>query len=924
MENLRQWFLRCWDLLVLHIMKVLIIFLVSLKSLLTKQRMSHQNGIVATGNLKIVDDLDLPANNFFKPGLEFKCRLRHATVRFLDDAVLGPRSASIKFADSDDHSPLDLLMNTGVATPFYSLSTFWQFMKTNIAGGREKMVSYLLANPRCYVNVRSALRRDPSTFAQLYYHTQSIFEFCALDGKTRYIRFRLIPEDRGAETGIPKYDDLETPWFQEAKPNEARNQNYLKEEYRERVLSKGVTYHLQAQVHEWTEHDQKEIILNSVYAWPEQSHPWVDLATVNINGMLEHDDRKNAPEYSVHRGDHVLYSLANRPECLKLLKPDSIRDPASLDYLRVSGGWARRVRLATIKLFGPAKKIPDKRAPMDLDDESQNTMRTDDVYSIACLPQKLQTERKRGRKQRLEKARGTYQFWGGDLSPPYVKDFPEAEAFTADRSHHMELNLVDSIIDIGLADLADEIDHKAGLAAYDSYYPIMTRPSVSQRFKVDAEFGRQRLNGVNPFMIELCTELPNPEVFPVTQELIGGLLDEGVTLADAIAARRIYSVSYPDLVDIPTKPGCFLCAPICLLYVDAKQRLLPIAIQLGQSPADGPVFTPENDFWLWQTVKTYVQSADAQYQEIISHLLRTHLVMETIAVSTHRQLAVGHPLHKLLIPHLRFTMAINHAARHGLLAEGGPIDRVFAMGVHGGMELLASKWKDPQWTFADYDLENDLKTRGVANNDDLPNYFYRDDARKLHAAIGEFVSAIVSSFYFKDDDVAEDFELQAWRSEIADPEEGNIRGFPTSLNTITSLIELLTTIIFTASGGHSSTNNGQYDMYGYIPNAPGEMKSPPPADLQPRTEQSLADALPKGMDAAEQIATAHLLSIPTETPLGSYHPSFFAGHPELLEAVLQFEKSLEQISMDIEARNRTVDVPYNYLNPKMLYPSVEI
>ena len=924
MENLSTWLLRAWDLFVLRVMKVIIIILVSLKSLLTKQRMSHQNGIVATGSLKIVDDLSLPANDFFKPGLEFNCRLRHATVRFLDDAVLGPRSASIKFADADYHSPLDLLMNTGVATPFYSLSTFWQFMRTNIAGGREKMVAYLLANPRCYVNVRSALRRDPDTFAQLYYHTQTIFEFCALDGKTRYIRFRLTPQDRGAETGIPKYDDLETPWFQEAKASEERSQNYLKEEYRERVKSKGVSYHLQAQLHEWADTDQKDIILNSVYAWPEQSHPWVDLATVNIDAMLEHDERKNAPKYSVHRGDHVLYSLANRPACLKLLEPDSIRDAASLDYLRSAGIWARRVRLLTIKLFGPAKKIPDQRPTMDLDDENQNTMRTDDVYSIACLPQKLAPERRRGRKQRMEVARGTYQFWGGDLSPAHVKNFPEYEAFTADRSHHMELNLADSVSDIGLAGIVGKIDHRAGLAAYDNYYPIMTRPSVSKRFKSDEEFGRQRLNGVNPFMIQQCTEMPDPSIFPVSEETVDGLLDEGISLAEAIKAHRVYRVSYPELVGIDTKPGCFLTAPICLLYVDSKQRLLPIAIQLGQSPDQGPVFTPKNDFWLWQTVKTFVQSADAQYQEIISHLLRTHLVTETIAVSTQRQLAIGHPVHKLLSPHLRFTMAINHAARNGLLAKGGPIDRVFAMGVDGGMTLLANKWNDPNWTFADYDLESDLRARGVADSNELPNYFYRDDARLVHAAIGEFVAGVIQNFYLADSDVAEDFELQAWLSELTDPEEGNIRGFPVSLDTVESLAQLLTTIIFTASAGHSSTNNGQYDMYGYIPNAPGEMKSPPPTDFEPRTEQSLADTLPKGMDAAEQIATAHLLSIPTETPLGSYHPSFFAGHPKIVEVVLRFEENLADINRSIEARNKTIEVPYNYLKPKMLYPSVEI
>jgi hypothetical protein len=113
-------------------------------------------------------------------------------------------------------------------------------------------------------------------------------------------------------------------------------------------------------------------------------------------------------------------------------------------------------------------------------------------------------------------------------------------------------------------------------------------------------------------------------------------------------------------------------------------------------------------------------------------------------------------------------------------------------------------------------------------------------------------------------------------------------------------------------------------MYGFIPNAPGQMRCPPPRDKQPRTEQDLANALPRGKNAAEQIATAHLLSLPTESPLGYYHPAFFAGSPEILAMVKTFEKELDTVSAEIAARNQLAEVSYNYLDPTMLYPSVEI
>ena len=127
---------------------------------------------------------------------------------------------------------------------------------------------------------------------------------------------------------------------------------------------------------------------------------------------------------------------------------------------------------------------------------------------------------------------------------------------------------------------------------------------------------------------------------------------------------------------------------MCLFYVDKRSRLMPLAIQLGPSPDSGPIFTPNDDPWLWRTVKTHVQCADAQVQECASHLLRTHLVMETVAVAMHRQLSVAHPLHQLLAPHCRFTMAINHAARTKMLAPGGPIDETMSVGCDGALESV--------------------------------------------------------------------------------------------------------------------------------------------------------------------------------------------------------------------------------------------
>jgi len=125
---------------------------------------------------------------------------------------------------------------------------------------------------------------------------------------------------------------------------------------------------------------------------------------------------------------------------------------------------------------------------------------------------------------------------------------------------------------------------------------------------------------------------------------------------------------------------------------------------------------------------------------------------------------------------------------------------------------------------------------------------------------------------------------------------------PGGLATIDRLVAVATTIVFLASAEHSGTNNGQYDMYGYVPNVPGALFAPPPADRAPRTEQSLAHAMPRPLVAAEQIGMVHLLSEPTEQPLGHYPPEFFAGNPEIAPLVARFRDALRAIGYAGEAK----------------------
>ena len=68
---------------------------------------------------------------------------------------------------------------------------------------------------------------------------------------------------------------------------------------------------------------------------------------------------------------------------------------------------------------------------------------------------------------------------------------------------------------------------------------------------------------------------------------------------------------------LPTRHRQYSTAPICLLYVNASNQLVPIAIQLKQEPGkDNPIFLPSDHLVDWLLAKIYYQHAHAQVRSI--------------------------------------------------------------------------------------------------------------------------------------------------------------------------------------------------------------------------------------------------------------------------------------------------------------------
>ncbi|XP_018422977.1 PREDICTED: hydroperoxide isomerase ALOXE3-like [Nanorana parkeri] len=420
---------------------------------------------------------------------------------------------------------------------------------------------------------------------------------------------------------------------------------------------------------------------------------------------------------------------------------------------------------------------------------------------------------------------------------------------------------------------------------------------VSEIWKEDSFFGSLYLNGVNPTLIKKCFKVPSN--FPVGEHIVAPSLGPSTNLEKELQSGHIFLADYKILEGVPSNSSIngqqqFIAAPLCLLWKNPQDQLVPIAIQLSQTPGDkAPVFLPSDSEFDWLLAKIWVRNSDFQVHEVDTHLLRTHLLAEVFSIATARQLPMGHPVYKAVV-----------------VGNGGvPV-------------LLERAMKGV--TYSSLCLPDNIEGRGMES---IPNYLYREDGMKIWSAVESFVSSIVNYYYTSDEMVSEDPELQAWVDEIF--KEGFLEhkssDIPCSLNSKASLIRYLAMVIFTCSAQHAAVNSGQFDIYSWMPNGPTSMKSPPPSIKGATTMQAILYVLPDVNTTATGMASVWALSNEPldRRPLGHYPDVRFTEETPQ-QFIKEFQDKLAEISKFIQERNKTMHLPYPYLDPSVIENSISI
>ncbi len=462
----------------------------------------------------------------------------------------------------------------------------------------------------------------------------------------------------------------------------------------------------------------------------------------------------------------------------------------------------------------------------------------------------------------------------------------------------------------------------ASLEDYDRLYKTLRLPEVRARFQSDASFARLRVAGPNPVMFSQ-TGAPGPS-FPVTERHYQAVMnDPEDSLARAADEGRLYLSDYKLLEGLPA--GCFpgprkyMYAPKALYAVARPGRpdrsLRAVAIQLGQRPTTDGVITPE-DGERWTLAKSVVLIADGCVHEPITHLARTHLLIEPFVVATERQLSPRHPLYALLRPHFEGTLYINNAAHKLLIAPEGGVNRLLSPTIDAArMAVVLGLHSYP---FDQAKLPLQLARRGVDDPASLPDYPYRDDGLLLWEAIRDWASAYVGLYYEDDDAVQFDHELQDWARELIAWEGGRVTGFGQEggLKTRAYLVDTLTILIFTGSAQHAAVNFPQFDLMSYAPAFPLAGFS------EAEAGSSWFDLLPPLDIALKQTETARLLGCVYHTQLGRYDEGAFVD-PRVEGPLRAFQAALDRAEATITARNKG-RVPYPFLLPSRIPQSVNI
>eukprot|EP00904_Undaria_pinnatifida_P007085 jgi/Undpi1/3506/HiC_scaffold_16.g06878.m1 len=549
-----------------------------------------------------------------------------------------------------------------------------------------------------------------------------------------------------------------------------------------------------------------------------------------------------------------------------------------------------------------------------------------------CLPQDPMADQA-ARKKQLSKKQGDYKWStsGIPVGTPFLEGFPPGEEFP---KVTWITQLVTTLLSIavgtfrgtfGATEIAEALtsinraqaflgrisssirstprtrDRAVDIEDYEELHAFPVRnPDSMYDWEDDDTFARLRLQGANCVVLEKCTEATRAKLKVLDTDPAYKALKKKVD--SLMKAGKLFVVDHELLAGMEAAPVDGLpryLTPSVALFEVVEDDLLPIrpiGIQLSQGETATPIFEP-SDGTNWAIAKACFESADFIIHEVVSHLGNTHIVLEGPIVAMNRQLPKEHPIYDLLQPHLEGTAFINYFAQQLLIVEGGAVDRLQANDIKDSLDLVLAQTLER--IKKDFSPEADFEARQVTKKDFPGRYMYRDVGTQYWEATHTWVKEYLDLYYQNDQDMVDDYELQAFMEEMTDIAQMKwFKEFDTTNDKKALIAKILASIIYSASTLHAAVNFPQKPSMSFVPSCPGSMFAPPPTDKSPRSFEDYMSYLVPMEIATTHVSILTLLGSVYHTKLGQYSTNQF-DDDRVRVPLAKFQQTIEDIETDL-------------------------
>ena len=239
---------------------------------------------------------------------------------------------------------------------------------------------------------------------------------------------------------------------------------------------------------------------------------------------------------------------------------------------------------------------------------------------------------------------------------------------------------------------------------------------------------------------------------------------------------------------------------------DSTLEAIQIDCELGScTPAD-----PN-----WTLAKKIALCAVTTHVSLVRHFNWVHLAAGgPFAIATRNCLKAGHPLRRLLWPHMFGTQYSNQIVTKGQMAKGGDFESIFSFTHRGMCRLYEDSYEEYDSTTLD--PARDAERRGIKDGGfDTPALTNR---QALFDVMHAHVLRYMRLYYRSDDELRAEASLNAWLESldgIIPNGTGKLRGDEV---TITSVARLIAALIYLATVEHEILGTGlwNYQMWTHI------------------------------------------------------------------------------------------------------------